>query len=99
MRLRGQAGLRAGEAGIEKFQEETSGRQEYEATPEDLDRMTRELEEMQTPQSSIDMPIFEDLPITPAAPMGDPSLLGPTVLPRAADREIAARRSGIAGLV
>ena len=99
MRFRGQAGLRAGEAGIEKFQEETSGRQEYEATPEDLDRMTRELEQMQPPQSSIDMPIFEDLPTTPAAPMGDPSLLGPTVLPRAADREIAARRSGIAGLV
>ena len=43
--------------------------------------------------------IFDPLPVTPATPMGDPSLLGPSVLPRAADREIAARRSGIAGLV
>ena len=43
--------------------------------------------------------LFDPLPVTPATPMGDPSLLGPSVLPRAADREIAARRSGIAGLV
>jgi hypothetical protein len=99
MRLRGQAGLRAGEAAVEEYQEQTSGQQGYEPTPEDLNRMMRELEEMQNPQSSIDMPIFEDLPTTPAPPMGDQSLLGPTVLPRAADREIAARRSGIAGLV
>ena len=99
MRLRGQAGLRAGEAAVEEYQEQTSGQQGYEPTPEDLNRMMRELEEMQNPQSSIDMPIFEDLPTTPATPMGDPSLLGPSVLPRAADREIAARRSGIAGLV
>ena len=99
MRLRGQAGLRAGEAAVEEYQDQTSGQQGYEPTPEDLNRMMRELEEMQNPQSSIDMPIFEDLPTTPATPMGDPSLLGPSVLPRAADREIAARRSGIAGLV
>ena len=99
MQTKGQAGLRAGEAAVEEYQDQTSGQQGYEPTPEDLDRMTKELEQMQPPQSSIDMPIFEDLPVTPAPPMGDPSLLGPSVLPRAADREIAARRSGIAGLV
>jgi len=64
-----------------------------------LEERIKQIQELQNPQSSIDMPIFEDLPVTPAPPMGDPSLLGPSVLPRAADREIAARRSGIAGLV
>jgi hypothetical protein len=64
-----------------------------------LEERIKQIQSLQNPQSSIDMPIFEDLPTTPAPPMGDQSLLGPTVLPRAADREIAARRSGIAGLV
>jgi hypothetical protein len=64
-----------------------------------LEERIKQIQSLQNPQSSIDMPIFEDLPTTPAPPMGDPSLLGPSVLPRAADREIAARRSGIAGLV
>jgi uncharacterized protein (UPF0147 family) len=42
MRLRGQAGLRAGEAAVEEYQEQTSGQQGYEPTPEDLNRMMRE---------------------------------------------------------
>jgi hypothetical protein len=64
-----------------------------------LEERIKQIQSLQNPQSSIDMPIFENLPTTPAPPMGDQSFLGPTVLPRAADREIAARRSGIAGLV
>lgn len=99
MQTKGQAALRAGEAAVEEYQEQTSGQQGYEPTPEDLDRMARELEEMQNPQSSIDEPLFDPLPSSTGAPLTDPSLIGPTVLPRAADREIAARRSGIAGLV
>ena len=63
-----------------------------------------EPEPVAPPQSSalpspLELDIFDPLPVTPATPMIDPSLLGPSVLPRAADREIAARRSGIAGLV
>ena len=63
-----------------------------------------EPEPVAPPQSSalpspLEFDIFDPLPVTPATPMIDPSLLGPSVLPRAADREIAARRSGIAGLV
>jgi hypothetical protein len=64
-----------------------------------LEERIKQIQSLQNPQSSIDMPIFENLPTTPAPPMGDQSFLGPTVLPRATDREIAARRSGIAGLV
>tara|TARA_R100000234_G_scaffold114273_1_gene89311 strand:- start:284 stop:2545 length:2262 start_codon:yes stop_codon:yes gene_type:complete len=78
--------------------------QPYQPTREQLDKMIQQQIEqaeqsLSNPQSSIDLDLFDPLPTTPAAPMGDPSLLGPTVLPRAADREIAARRSGIAGLV
>ena len=76
----------------------------YQPTSEQLDKMIEQQIEMnerslQNPQSSLNLDLFEPLPPTPATPMGDPSLLGPSVLPRAADREIAARRSGIAGLV
>jgi hypothetical protein len=84
---------------------ENIGEQDYQPTPEDLERMQQEIEALQNPQSSISVQpetdIFEPLPQTGS---GAPqlSMLGPTILPSDEDRELAERlrmtRSGIGGL-
>lgn len=87
------------------------GEEQYEPTPEDLERMRQEIEALENPQSSatpqpssmdLDTDIFEPLPQTGS---GAPqlSMLGPTILPSDEDRELAERlrmtRSGIGGLM
>jgi hypothetical protein len=55
------------------------------------------------PQSSAlpspsELDLFDPLPVTPATPTINPAM-SPTILPSDTDRELAARRAGIAGLV
>ena len=55
------------------------------------------------PQSSAlpsptELDLFDPLPVTPATPAINPAM-SPTILPSDTDRELAARRAGIAGLV
>jgi len=81
------------------------GEQDYQPTPEDLERMQQEIEALQSPQSSRSVQpetdIFDPLPQTGGG-MSSIGIPGPTVLPSDQDRELAERlrqaRSGIGGL-
>jgi hypothetical protein len=86
------------------------GEEQYEPTPEDLERMRQEMEALENPQSSatpqpssmdLNTDIFDPLPQTGGG-MSSMGIPGPTVLPSDQDRELAERlrqaRSGIGGL-
>lgn len=95
-----QAGLRVGEEAVEAATD--LGEQEYRPTDQQRERMLQQLEQTQkSPISSIDVPIFEQLPATQGPSEINPAM-SPTVLPSAEDRELAMRRQdskGIAGLM
>ena len=90
---------------------DTLTRQDEEYTPTERQRermiqqrIEQQQEQLNNPQSSLDVDLFEDgLPGQTGAPLNFDPAMSPTILPRDEDRELAmrmrARRSGIGGLV
>lgn len=73
-----------------------------ELSPERVEKLMDEADQIQETESSIDLDIFDPLPTTPS-PSGIDASLSPTVLPSDRDRELAMRlrpqAQGIAALV
>ncbi len=73
-----------------------------ELSPERVEKLMNEADQIQETESSIDLDIFDPLPTTPS-PSGIDASLSPTVLPSDQDRELAMRlrpqAQGIAALV
>ena len=84
--------------GVESFDQEQDAEPEMER-PVSAAPMPAPPRPAMPPETSI----FEPLPTGPSvaarSPAMDAAMIDPAVLPRAEDRAIAARRSGIAGLV